>query len=208
MALKWDIDHMEMGYYVGQNGEVLEVKNVFLDNGKIDLSKIQIGDEIYSTENFDNYFDYNTSFDDIQFHNNEQDDIMKSCLKELAQVKELDTSYFKSWTNKDRTKKIKKYERKTSLEGTFFFYHNNTKEHPHFHISLPKKIPTGKDMKKLRNAINPVFSKYNIIPNNELEVEKNQSKNGKYEIRKFQEIKKRLEKVSWLYRQAESKVVN
>ena len=40
MGLKWDIDHMQKGFFINEFGEILEVKNVFFENGKIDISKI------------------------------------------------------------------------------------------------------------------------------------------------------------------------
>ena len=208
MGLKWDIDHMKKGFFINEFGEILEVKNVY-ENNKISIEKIQIGEKIYSVDNYKNYFDYNTSFDDIQFSSPEQRDLkMEKILYELAEIKAIDTSFYSKKKLKSGEEKTYFFERKTSLANTFFFYHNNTVDHPHFHINLPKNIPLGKDCLKLRKELNKVFVKNNIVPNCEILVEKNNIGEGKYEIREFQQVKKTLEKISWLYRQAESKVTN
>ena len=208
MGLKWDIDHMQKGFFINEFGEILEVKNVY-ENNKISIEKIQIGEKIYSVDNYKNYFDYNTSFDDIQFSSPEQRDLkMEKILYELAEIKAIDTSFYSKKKLKSGEEKTYFFERKTSLANTFFFYHNNTVDHPHFHINLPKNIPLGKDCLKLRKELNKVFVKNNIVPNCEILVEKNNIGEGKYEIREFQQVKKTLEKISWLYRQAESKVTN
>lgn len=208
MGLKWDIDHMKKGFFINEFGEILEVKNVY-ENNKISIEKIQIGEKIYSVDNYKNYFDYNTSFDDIQFSSPEQRDLkMEKILYELAEIKAIDTSFYSKKKLKSGEEKTYFCERKTSLANTFFFYHNNTVDHPHFHINLPKNIPLGKDCLKLRKELNKVFVKNNIVPNCEILVEKNNIGEGKYEIREFQQVKKTLEKISWLYRQAESKVTN
>ena len=208
MGIKWDIDHMKKGFFINEFGEILEVKNVY-ENNKISIEKIQIGEKIYSVDNYKNYFDYNTSFDDIQFSSPEQRDLkMEKILYELAEIKAIDTSFYSKKKLKSGEEKTYFCERKTSLANTFFFYHNNTVDHPHFHINLPKNIPLGKDCLKLRKELNKVFVKNNIVPNCEILVEKNNIGEGKYEIREFQQVKKTLEKISWLYRQAESKVTN
>ncbi len=208
MGLKWDIDHMQKGFFINEFGEILEVKNVY-ENNKISIEKIQIGEKIYSVDNYKNYFDYNTSFDDIQFSSPEQRDLkMEKILYELAEIKAIDTSFYSKKKLKSGEEKTYFCERKTSLANTFFFYHKNTVDHPHFHINLPKNIPLGKDCLKLRKELNKVFVKNNIVPNCEILVEKNNIGEGKYEIREFQQVKKTLEKISWLYRQAESKVTN
>lgn len=210
MGLKWDTDHMKKGFYIDENGDVLEVKNVYDADCKIDNSIIKIGNEIRLIDDFKNYFDYNTSFDDIQFqgYQSDIDNKMEKVIEELANLKYIDTSYYSKKVLKSGEKKSYFYNRKTELKETFFFYHNNVRTHPHIHIHLPKNIPLGKNCYKLKKTINSIFEKYKLIPNSEIIVEKNNTKEGKYEIRKFQGIKKTLEKVSWLYRQAESKVVN
>ena len=96
MGLKWDTDHMEKGLYLDENNRIKEVKNVFLSNGKIDNSHILINNKKFHVDYFQNYYDYNTSFDDIQFSiNNDEIDIkMIEVLEELAAIKEIDTSYY------------------------------------------------------------------------------------------------------------------
>ena len=156
MGLKWDIDHMQKGFFINEFGEILEVKNVY-ENNKISIEKIQIGEKIYSVDNYKNYFDYNTSFDDIQFSSPEQRDLkMEKILYELAEIKAIDTSFYSKKKLKSGEEKTYFCERKTSLANTFFFYHNNTVDHPHFHINLPKNIPLGKDCLKLRKELNKV----------------------------------------------------
>ena len=170
MGIKWDIDHMKKGFFLAENGEVLEVKNVFFENGKIDISKIIIGNEIYSVEKLTGYYDYHTSFDDIQFaaDDEQRDKKMETVLEELAKIKTIDTSFYSKKKLKNGEEKTYFCERKSSLAGTFFFYHNNTVDHPHFHINLPKNIPLGKDCLKLRKELNKVFVKNNIVPNCEI----------------------------------------
>ena len=211
MGLKWDIDHMKKGFFLAENGEVLEVKNVFFENGKIDISKIIIGNEIHSVEKLTGYYDYHTSFDDIQFaadEHEQRDKKMETVLEELANIKTIDTSFYSKKKLKNGEEKTYFCERKSSLTGTFFFYHNNTEDHPHFHISLAKNIPVGKNCFKLRKELNKVFVKHEIIPSCEILVEKNNIGEGKNSMVEFRRVKKTLEKISWLYRQAESKVTN
>ena len=211
MGLKWDTDHMEKGLYLDENNRIKEVKNVFLSNGKIDNSHILIDNKKFHVDYFQNYYDYNTSFDDIQFSiNKDETDIkMIEVLEELASIKEIDTSYYSKKILATKEEKTYFCKRKNSLAGTFFFYHNNVEEHRHFHIMLPKNIPTGKDHLKLRTELNKVFIKYELIPNCEIIVAANETNRGRGEIKtKFQQYKKQLESISWLYKQAESKVTN
>lgn len=211
MGLKWDTDHMEKGFYLDENNHIKEVKNVFLSNGKIDNSHILIDNKKFHVDCFQNYYDYNTSFDDIQFSINkeETDRKMIEVLEELTEIKEIDTSYYSKKILVTKEEKTYFCKRKSSLAGTFFFYHNNVEEHRHFHIMLPKNIPTGKDHLKLRAELNKVFIKYELIPNCEITVAANETDNGRGEIKtKFQQYKKQLENISWLYKQAESRVTN
>ena len=209
IGLKWYLDHMEKAFFLNEKNIIQEVFPV-VENGKICTNKIKIDNTIFFLDDFKNYFEYNTSFDDIQLplNSNERDEKMSSILYELADIKYIDSGYYKKWTNKTGEERVKFYERKSSLEGTFFFYHNNTDDHPHFHLYLKKDIPLGKDCLKLRAELNKVFSKHNIIPNCEIVVESNNTPEGKYKIREFQFYRGILEKISWLYKQAESEVTN
>lgn len=209
MGLSWFIDHMEKGIFLNSKGEIENVKNVFLKNDIIDTRKVEINNLVYATENFLEYFDYKVSFDDIQFLGKENaDEIMKNVLFDLGNLKEIDTSYYSKKILKSGEQKTYFCQRKTKLNNTFFFYHNNTEQHPHIHIFIPNSIPLGKKCIKLRNEINKIFKKYNLIPSTEIKNNYGDAIEEKIELKKFQTIKKTLEKISWLYKQAESKVVN
>ena len=124
-------------------------KNVFYENEKINLKKIKVGSVERKVSEFSEYFDYNTSFDDIQLPTNPEarDLLMQRVLQKISEIKEIDTSYFSK-------KKIKKRRNKKNIfayennhwQVHFFFYHNNTEDHPHFHICMPKSVYTGKDV--------------------------------------------------------------
>jgi len=208
MGIRWNIDHMKKAFFLNEAGEIVEVKNVFYENEKINLKKIKVGSVERKVSEFSEYFDYNTSFDDIQLPTNPEarDLLMQEVLQKISEIKEIDTSYFSK--KKLKNGEIKEYFclRKQSLAGTFFFYHNNTEDHPHFHICMPKKVYTGKGCLRLRKELNSIFKEYGLIPNSEIIVDANEKNTKK--LLEFREVKNKLEKFSWLIKQAESKVTN
>lgn len=208
MGIRWNIDHMNKSFFLNDLGKIEEVKNVFYENEKINLKKIKVGSVERKVSEFLNYFDYNTSFDDIQLPTNPEarDLLMQEVLRKISEIKEIDTSYFSK--KKLKNGEIKEYFclRKQSLAGTFFFYHNNTEDHPHFHICMPKKVYTGKGCLRLRKELNSIFKEYGLIPNCEIVVDANEKNTKK--LLEFREVKNKLEKFSWLIKQAETKVTN
>ena len=70
MGIRWNIDHMNKSFFLNDLGKIEEVKNVFYENKKINLKKIIIGSVERKVSEFSEYFDYNTSFDDIQLPTN------------------------------------------------------------------------------------------------------------------------------------------
>ena len=208
MGIRWNIDHMKKAFFLNEAGEIVEVKNVFDENEKINLKKIKVGSVERKVSEFSEYFDYNTSFDDIQLpvDSKKRDFLMEEVLKKIAKIKELDTSYISK--KKLKNGEIKEYFclRKQSLAGTFFFYHNNTEDHPHFHICMPKSVYTGKGCLKLRKELNNIFKEYGLISNCEIVVDINQ-KDTKA-LLEFKNLSKKLENFSWLIKQAETKITN
>ena len=208
MGIRWNIDHMKKAFFLNEAGEIVEVKNVFDENEKINLKKIKVGSVERKVSEFSDYFDYNTSFDDIQLpvDSKKRDLLMQEVLRKISEIKEIDTSYFSK--KKLKNGEIKEYFclRKQSLAGTFFFYHNNTEDHPHFHICMPKKVYTGKGCLRLRKELNSIFKEYGLIPNCEIVVDANEKNTKK--LLEFREVKNKLEKFSWLIKQAETKITN